>query len=51
LAAAAPVASDAAEKHARLELASNADRQEWVARVEGGVRAYQAFAEQAYANF
>ena len=52
LAAAAPLASDAAEKSgARVELASNADRQEWIARVEGGVRAYQAFAEQAYGTF
>ncbi|MGA9599017.1 MAG: hypothetical protein WBS22_01910 [Methylocystis sp.] len=36
---------------ARVELASNADRQEWIARVEGGARAYQAFAEQAYETF
>jgi hypothetical protein len=26
-------------------------RQEWIARVEGGARAYQAFAEQAYETF
>jgi hypothetical protein len=52
LAATAPPASDAAERlDARVELASNADRQEWIARVEGGARAYQAFAEQAYENF
>jgi hypothetical protein len=52
LAAAAPLASGAAEKlDARVDLALNADRQEWVARVEGGVRAYQVFAEQAYATF
>jgi len=52
LAAAAPLASDGAEKlDSRVELASNADRQEWIARVDGGARAYQAFAEQAYETF
>jgi len=52
LAAAAPPASDGAEKlDARTQLASNADRQEWIARVEGGARAYLAFAEQASATF
>ncbi len=50
--AAAALPSDGAEKlDARVELASNADRQEWIARVEGGARAYLAFAEQAYETF